>query len=85
MKSIIALLLALLLTANAFTVSPFASPRAATVSKTSSSLNMVFGNRKTAAQKAADAEKAAKYWQGEWVCKDCGYIYNRVSGIQYNV
>ena len=40
---------------------------------------MVFGNKKSAAQKAADAEKAAKYWQGEWVCKDCGYIYNRVS------
>mmetsp|Transcript_36355 Transcript_36355/g.73949 ORF Transcript_36355/g.73949 Transcript_36355/m.73949 type:complete len:91 (-) Transcript_36355:152-424(-) len=45
---------------------------------TSTSLNMVFGNKKSAAQKAEEEAKAAKYWQGEWVCKDCGYIYNRV-------
>ncbi|KAL3799463.1 hypothetical protein HJC23_013918 [Cyclotella cryptica] len=37
----------------------------------------VFGNRKTEAQKEEEAAKAAKFWQGEWVCKDCGYIYNR--------
>jgi hypothetical protein len=40
---------------------------------------MVFGKKKTAAQKQLEEEEAAKYWQGEWVCKDCGYIYNRVS------
>ena len=40
------------------------------------SLN-VFGQKKSAAAKAAEEEAAAKYWQGEWVCKDCGYIYNR--------
>jgi rubrerythrin len=39
---------------------------------------MVFGKKKSAAQKAEDEAKAAKFWQGEWVCKDCGYIYNRV-------
>jgi rubrerythrin len=38
---------------------------------------MVFGNRK--AKAAAKAEEDAKYWQGDWVCKDCGYIYNKVS------
>eukprot|EP00522_Entomoneis_paludosa_P000554 CAMPEP_0172472784 /NCGR_PEP_ID=MMETSP1065-20121228/68522_1 /TAXON_ID=265537 /ORGANISM="Amphiprora paludosa, Strain CCMP125" /LENGTH=136 /DNA_ID=CAMNT_0013230947 /DNA_START=608 /DNA_END=1018 /DNA_ORIENTATION=- len=41
----------------------------------------VFGNKKSAAAKeaakAAEAELAAQFWQGEWVCKDCGYIYNR--------
>lgn len=37
----------------------------------------VFGNRKTEAQRAAEEEKAAMYWAGEWVCKDCGYIYDR--------
>jgi rubredoxin len=37
----------------------------------------VFGKKKTEAQKAEEAELAAKYWAGEWVCKDCGYIYNR--------
>jgi hypothetical protein len=38
----------------------------------------VFGNKKSQAQKEVSAE-GSKYWQGEWVCKDCGYIYNRVS------
>ena len=53
-------------------------PVSRVVSVTSTtSLNMVFGKKKTAAQKAEEEEKAAKYWQGEWVCKDCGYIYNR--------
>lgn len=49
---------------------------AATVRATTTSLN-VFGNKKSKAQKEAEAEKAAMYWEGEWVCKDCGYIYNR--------
>ena len=40
---------------------------------TSTRLN-VFGNRKTKEQQSEEDEK---YWQGEWVCKDCGYIYNR--------
>jgi hypothetical protein len=43
----------------------------------------VFGKKKTAAQKAEEEAKAAKYWQGEWVCKDCGYIYNRVSSTYF--
>jgi len=41
------------------------------------SLN-VFGKKKSAEVIAAEEEKAEKFWQGEWVCKDCGYIYNRV-------
>ena len=44
----------------------------------STSLN-VFGKKKSAAAKAAEEEREAQFWQGEWVCKDCGYIYNRVS------
>ena len=48
------------------------------IEKSTTSLNMVFGKKKTAAQKAEEAAKAEKYWQGEWVCKDCGYIYDRV-------
>jgi len=47
---------------------------AATTTTTSLS---VFGKRKTEAQKAEEEAKAALYWAGEWVCKDCGYIYNR--------
>ena len=35
----------------------------------------VYGNKKSA---SAKKEEDSKYWQGEWVCKDCGYIYNRV-------
>jgi membrane protease subunit (stomatin/prohibitin family) len=50
-----------------------------TVSSTTS-LN-VFGNKKSKASAAEEAAKKEKFWQGEWVCKDCGYIYNRVSII----
>jgi hypothetical protein len=38
----------------------------------------VFGNKKSA---AAKEEVNSQYWQGEWVCKDCGYIYNRVRDL----
>lgn len=41
------------------------------------SLN-VFGTKKA---KKMTPEEMEKYWQGEWVCKDCGYIYNRVRFI----
>lgn len=79
MKSIIAIISAIcLLASSAFAFAP-ATPRTLVAPRsaaTPTSLN-VFGNRKTEAQKAEEAEKAAKYWQGEWVCKDCGYIYNR--------
>jgi rubredoxin len=67
-----------LMASSALAFAP-ATPRAVVASRsvaTPTSLN-VFGNRKTEAQKAEDEVKAAKYWQGEWVCKDCGYIYNR--------
>jgi hypothetical protein len=50
----------------------------ATTSTTSVRTNTVlnvYGNKKS---KKVSAEEAEKYWQGEWVCKDCGYIYNRV-------
>mmetsp|Transcript_990 Transcript_990/g.918 ORF Transcript_990/g.918 Transcript_990/m.918 type:complete len:149 (+) Transcript_990:146-592(+) len=58
----------------AFGVAPLVR---APVAVSSTSLNMVFGKRKSAAQKAEEEAKAAMYWEGEWVCKDCGYIYNR--------
>ena len=62
---------------SAFTpVAPVTRVPSTTASSTS--LN-VFGKKKTAAQKAEEEAKAAMYWQGEWVCKDCGYIYNPVS------
>jgi rubrerythrin len=80
MKSFVATLLLLLLVActQAFTVQPLAKNGLTTRAPTS--LNMVFGNRK--AKAAAKAEEDAKYWQGEWVCKDCGYIYNKVSSSE---
>ena len=31
----------------------------------------------TKAEKAARAEEVAGFWAGDWVCKDCGYIYNK--------
>lgn len=82
MKSIISTICALFLIfaaldrTDAFSVAPLSKSTGAV---SSSSLNMVFGKKKTAAQKAEEEAKAAMYWEGEWVCKDCGYIYNRVS------
>mmetsp|Transcript_3689 Transcript_3689/g.4411 ORF Transcript_3689/g.4411 Transcript_3689/m.4411 type:complete len:149 (+) Transcript_3689:79-525(+) len=80
MKSIVAILLSvfvLLGSVNGFS-RPALAPKTTIATRTgSTSLNMVFGNKKSAAQKAAQAELEAKFWQGEWVCKDCGYIYQR--------
>jgi hypothetical protein len=86
MKStIISILLACLClfagTTNGFTTPTSVSARISTsplstTTTTTTRLN-VFGNRKSQAQKSAPEDD--KYWQGEWVCKDCGYIYNRVS------
>jgi hypothetical protein len=90
MKSVMKVILGLmvLLSTAGFTTA-FTGPRLSTSSVSKSvasptSLNMVFGKKKTAAQKAEEEEKAAMYWQGEWVCKDCGYIYIRVSFTQLN-
>mmetsp|Transcript_16527 Transcript_16527/g.35915 ORF Transcript_16527/g.35915 Transcript_16527/m.35915 type:complete len:155 (+) Transcript_16527:163-627(+) len=86
MKSIIAILSAICLFATstlAFapvaprTVIPLVRSVVAPTTPTSTTSLSVFGNRKTEAQKAEEEERAAKYWAGEWVCKDCGYIYNR--------
>lgn len=33
-------------------------------------------NARVAALGMAAAETAGKYWEGEWVCADCGYIYD---------
>ena len=82
MKSIVSFLLSLLLLSTgvqAFT-SPTVSTKIALLPKqtTTTSLN-VFGTKKSKAAKEAEAAKAAMYWEGDWVCKDCGYIYQRVS------
>jgi hypothetical protein len=82
------LLITLLCLLAAFQTSAFA-PRPAVLTRptaalsTTTSLN-VFGNKKSAASKAAKAARDLEeeaYWQGDWVCKDCGYIYNRVRYI----
>jgi rubredoxin len=88
MKSVIKSLVAILvLLCTVGFSTAFTGPRLS-VSKTvasPTSLNMVFGKRKTAAQKKEEEEKAAMYWEGEWVCKDCGYIYDRmeVAGMYF--
>jgi len=30
-----------------------------------------------AKKELTDKEKKEEYWQGEWVCADCGYIYDK--------
>ena len=80
--SLILAIICLVSTSSAFSVSPstvVSSPVSAAASTTS--LN-VFGKRKTKAQIEEEEALAAQFWQGEWVCKDCGYIYNRVSCVQ---
>eukprot|EP00526_Cylindrotheca_closterium_P024372 CAMPEP_0113632212 /NCGR_PEP_ID=MMETSP0017_2-20120614/16740_1 /TAXON_ID=2856 /ORGANISM="Cylindrotheca closterium" /LENGTH=152 /DNA_ID=CAMNT_0000542753 /DNA_START=39 /DNA_END=497 /DNA_ORIENTATION=+ /assembly_acc=CAM_ASM_000147 len=84
MKSfIVSLILAIICfasTSSAFSVRPGAvvsSPLStASASASTTSLN-VFGKRKTKAQIEEEEALAATYWQGEWVCKDCGYIYQK--------
>ncbi|GMH60800.1 hypothetical protein TrLO_g13622 [Triparma laevis f. longispina] len=43
--------------------------------QTSTSLN-VFGTKKKALS-PEDQARIDSYWEGDWVCKDCGYVYNR--------
>ena len=58
-------------------ISPSDSITGGAATTTTTTSLSVFGKRKTEAQKAEEEAKAALYWAGEWVCKDCGYIYNR--------
>ena len=83
MKRIASLLCSVLIVFSCLHATSAFSPQVQSVRATTSStsLNMVFGKKKTAAQKAEEEAKAAQYWQGEWVCKDCGYIYNRVGNL----
>lgn len=80
---LLVLVCSLLPTTSAFVSRPPVTSPSITFStdsaKTSSTSLNVFGTKKSKAQKEAEAEKAAMYWEGEWVCKDCGYIYQRVS------
>ena len=65
----------------AFSVAPVSVVPSVSGASSSTALN-VFGNKK--AKSAAELEAESKYWQGEWVCKDCGYIYNRVRARNCN-
>jgi hypothetical protein len=53
-----------------------AMSRSGSSSRSKTALN-VFGTKKKN-KSPQEIEAEAKFWQGEWVCKDCGYIYNRV-------
>lgn len=37
------------------------------------------GKKKPASRQLSEADQSRidSYWKGDWVCKDCGYIYNR--------
>jgi hypothetical protein len=58
------------------TIKSLNSVASSSSSITTTSLH-VFGNKKSTS--AEEQAKKEIYWQGDWVCKDCGYIYNRVS------
>ena len=76
MNRLLSLLLAALCLGFTSAFAPIARP--AVMAQTPTALN-VFGNKKSA---AAKVEEDSQYWQGEWVCKDCGYIYNRVRVLE---
>ena len=33
--------------------------------------------RDTNQKKEEEVKSGTEYWQGEWVCADCGYVYDR--------
>ena len=76
MKSFLTFLLLplLFLQANAFTVQTRTSALAPTA--TSKLPSTFLQARKLSAE---DQARADRFWAGDWVCKDCGYIYDRVS------
>ena len=76
MKSFLSFLLLplLFLQANAFTVQTRTS---ALAPKATNKLPSTFLQAKKLS--AEEQAKADMYWAGDWVCKDCGYVYDRVS------
>jgi hypothetical protein len=77
MKSVLALIWLLFSTVSAFQVAGPTTMRNSMRPMTTTTTSAMHAVKKDLTAK----EKAEIYWQGEWVCKDCGYIYNRVSGL----
>lgn len=59
-------------TVEAFNLAAPATLRPAVASPVRSSLTMQFGGKKKTVEEVLE-EKG--YWAGEWVCADCGFIY----------
>ena len=68
------LILALWGSAEAFVPRGIASLKLPMTSTLASPRSTMLPAKKTAAVSKEDMEK---YWQGDWVCSDCGYIYER--------
>jgi hypothetical protein len=80
MKSVLGLLCLLFSAVSAFQLAgPVVHPSVRPMTTTNTTVSALYAVKKDLTAK----EKAEIYWQGEWVCKDCGYIYNRVSGLYY--
>eukprot|EP00613_Pedinella_sp_CCMP2098_P003414 CAMPEP_0171639080 /NCGR_PEP_ID=MMETSP0990-20121206/29451_1 /TAXON_ID=483369 /ORGANISM="non described non described, Strain CCMP2098" /LENGTH=146 /DNA_ID=CAMNT_0012212651 /DNA_START=59 /DNA_END=499 /DNA_ORIENTATION=+ len=71
--------LALLLVdlASAFVTKPLVLSRTTSniAARKQTTLN-VFGNKKKKSEARAALAEDNGYWQGEWICADCGYIYD---------
>ncbi|KAG5181135.1 hypothetical protein JKP88DRAFT_222537 [Tribonema minus] len=74
MMKVVALLLCLVAAAQAFVAAPAA--RLSVVSASSRLANARSGVARVQKSQLRMAE-ASGYWEGEWVCADCGYIYDR--------
>jgi len=69
-------LVALFSGAHAFAVPrPMLSVSKTVAPRSVTSLNVFGGRGKKAA--AAPVEENNDYWQGDWVCADCGYVFDR--------
>ena len=67
-----------LIFALAVSIQSFTAPRQRISSIVrSNTINRQISSISLGAKKATEPEVNNEYWQGEWVCADCGYVYDR--------
>mmetsp|Transcript_7504 Transcript_7504/g.17142 ORF Transcript_7504/g.17142 Transcript_7504/m.17142 type:complete len:146 (+) Transcript_7504:40-477(+) len=64
--------------AAAFQSKPLAMPvrSHAVAARKQPIVSMAFGNKKAKKDARVALAEEKGYWQGEWICADCGYIYD---------
>lgn len=49
-------------------------PKASITNRVSTKFRL---NSPLLAKKSTKVDESSKYWQGDWVCADCGYVYDK--------